>query len=116
MTTTSFKFQCPHCAQRLECDIDLAGREIDCPGCERSLIIPEPPAIKARPNMERGVASTCAVRPRDGRSHILRGVNRVRPGKARDQWLALAGIFLSRLMVWGGIIVPCLLFQSRFSW
>ena len=268
MTTTSFKFQCPHCAQRLECDIDLAGREIDCPGCERSLIIPEPPAIKARPNTEWGIASTCAVRPRDGRSLILlgamlgafagsvislwrspplflrgdelwqggsnlavewmqaicfraifsfwgilgaivggvwarqrflkrlalaapgvapeailaaefnfsassslvlaaaswfldilmwgwlltrppeafhdqggmaitfaiplslilwivggpvalalghRGLERVGAGKARDEWLALAGILLSRLMVWGGIIVPCLLLQSRFG-
>jgi hypothetical protein len=45
-----------------------------------------------------------------------RGFDRVRPGKARDEWLALAGIFLSRLMVWGGILVPCLLFQSLFNW
>jgi hypothetical protein len=37
-----------------------------------------------------------------------RGLDRVRPDKARDQWLALAGIALSRLMLWGGIVVPCL--------
>jgi hypothetical protein len=37
-----------------------------------------------------------------------RGLDRVRPDKARDQWLALAGIALNRLMLWGGIVVPCL--------
>jgi hypothetical protein len=74
MTTTSFKFQCPHCEQRLACDIDSVGREIDCPGCERPLIVPQPGMVEARPKPESGVAPTCAVRPRDWLSHIVLGV------------------------------------------
>ena len=44
-----------------------------------------------------------------------RGLDRVRPDTARDQWLALAGIALSRRMLWGGIVVPCLVLW-RVNW
>jgi hypothetical protein len=54
--------------------MDSAGREIDCPGCERPLIIPQPPMIDNRPKPESGVAPSYAVRPRDWLAHILLGV------------------------------------------
>jgi len=41
-----------------------------------------------------------------------RGLERVRPDTARDQWLALAGIALSRLMLWGGIVMLFLVLRQ----
>jgi hypothetical protein len=34
------KFQCPHCAQRLAAEPEMAGREIACPACAATLTIP----------------------------------------------------------------------------
>jgi nitric oxide reductase large subunit len=44
-----------------------------------------------------------------------RGFDRVRPDKDRDHRLALAGIALSRLMLWGGFVVLCLVL-SQVNW
>ena len=37
---SELKFSCPHCGQHILCDEQLAGREIQCPGCQQVLQIP----------------------------------------------------------------------------
>lgn len=51
----SFKFNCPHCQQRLEADFDMVGKTIPCPTCQKSITIPEPPA----PDSPLKVATAC---------------------------------------------------------
>ena len=43
MMSAKFKFHCPDCHQRIECATELAGREVNCPGCQQPLIVPSPP-------------------------------------------------------------------------
>jgi len=40
---SDFKFHCPHCRQRLQCDERLAGRRIVCPKCQQQVVIPQAP-------------------------------------------------------------------------
>jgi hypothetical protein len=34
------KFTCPHCRQPLEAPIDMGGEALDCPTCNKQLLIP----------------------------------------------------------------------------
>src|SRR4051812_47519895 len=34
------KFPCPHCGQRLSAEADMIGRQIACPVCTNTLIVP----------------------------------------------------------------------------
>ena len=34
------KFECPHCSQRLSAELEMIGRQIQCPACDESLTIP----------------------------------------------------------------------------
>jgi DNA-directed RNA polymerase subunit RPC12/RpoP len=38
-----FKFNCVHCGQRLQCNEQLSGHEIECPSCQKNVIVPWPP-------------------------------------------------------------------------
>ena len=42
--TPEFKFYCTHCDQPLKCETRFAGRQIQCPGCQHLIRIPNPPA------------------------------------------------------------------------
>lgn len=42
--TPEFKFYCSHCDQPLKCEVRFAGRQIQCPGCQHLIRIPNPPA------------------------------------------------------------------------
>jgi DNA-directed RNA polymerase subunit RPC12/RpoP len=42
--TSEFKFYCSHCDQPLKCETRFAGRQIQCPGCQHLIRIPNPPA------------------------------------------------------------------------
>jgi ribosomal protein S27E len=45
-----FKFSCPQCGQRIQCDISYAERQIDCPICQKPIVVPQPPhAVVATP-------------------------------------------------------------------
>lgn len=56
------KFDCPHCAQNLEIADVWSGTSMDCPTCERSLIVPA--LAVAIPVREEGPARTDASQPR----------------------------------------------------
>lgn len=49
-----FKFSCPHCSQRLQCDEQFSGREIQCPGCDHLIRIPAVPGKTADFKPESG--------------------------------------------------------------
>jgi DNA-directed RNA polymerase subunit RPC12/RpoP len=38
-----FKFFCPQCGQRIQCDISYSGRQINCPVCQQIIVVPQPP-------------------------------------------------------------------------
>jgi hypothetical protein len=38
-----FKFECPHCQQRLQCDEELGGKQIQCPSCNVMIRVPISP-------------------------------------------------------------------------
>ncbi|MEY3275355.1 MAG: hypothetical protein RL153_620, partial [Verrucomicrobiota bacterium] len=44
METAEFKFFCSHCDQPLKCEPRFAGRQIQCPGCNHLIRIPNPPS------------------------------------------------------------------------
>lgn len=44
METPEFKFYCAHCDQPLKCETRFAGRQIQCPGCQVLIRIPNPPS------------------------------------------------------------------------
>jgi len=42
-------FECPNCGQELEVDSEAAGTEINCPSCNKKIVIPQPEAAQAGP-------------------------------------------------------------------
>ena len=40
---SEFKFSCPHCGQRIQCEQGYSGRQIACPACQRPFVVPPPP-------------------------------------------------------------------------
>lgn len=58
----SFKFECPHCSQRIAATIELIGTPATCPTCEQALVVPKPPEGKAiaeasAPDRPKGVVA-----------------------------------------------------------
>jgi DNA-directed RNA polymerase subunit RPC12/RpoP len=39
---SEFKFNCNHCGQRMKCEEQFVGREIECPACKRNVVVPWP--------------------------------------------------------------------------
>ena len=35
-----FKFSCPQCGQRIQCDTSYSGRQINCPACQQTVVVP----------------------------------------------------------------------------
>lgn len=44
-----FKFSCPHCSQHIQCDTGYAGMQINCPACQKAIVIPQAPRSAAAP-------------------------------------------------------------------
>ncbi|MCX6967688.1 MAG: PH domain-containing protein [Verrucomicrobia bacterium] len=43
------KFECPHCSQSMESDEVLHGVEVQCPGCNKSFVVPSLPKQPLKP-------------------------------------------------------------------
>jgi hypothetical protein len=43
---SDFKFDCPHCQQRMQVNAQHAGRQTECPACHHLIRIPAPPDAK----------------------------------------------------------------------
>ncbi len=50
-TVSEFKFTCPQCGQHILCDTKWSGREINCPACQQTLVVPSvgPPVSEVTP-------------------------------------------------------------------
>jgi len=42
-----FKFSCPQCGQRIQCDPGYAGAQIECPACKQAIVVPQMSAAPA---------------------------------------------------------------------
>lgn len=82
-----FKFSCPQCGQRIQCDTAYTGAQINCPACQQSITVPQapgaaavpPPIPPSTPPARAGAAApaaarTAAVTPPVKKSHTLRNV------------------------------------------
>jgi len=49
---SQIKFQCSHCGQRLECDGQFAGSQIQCPACNGLILVP-PVLVKTAPALKK---------------------------------------------------------------
>src|ERR1700734_2700945 len=82
-----FKFSCPQCGQNIQCDTGYAGVQINCPGCQQTIIVPQPAGLSAPPALPPAAPSSArasAAAPATNRrtaaaqppvkSHTLRNV------------------------------------------
>lgn len=46
---SEFKFSCPHCGQHIQCDISYSGAQINCPSCQKSIVVPQAPRMVTPP-------------------------------------------------------------------
>src|SRR5512135_3220881 len=44
-----FKFSCPQCGQHIQCDTGYAGSQINCPSCQKTILVPPAPQSAAAP-------------------------------------------------------------------
>jgi DNA-directed RNA polymerase subunit RPC12/RpoP len=44
-----FKFFCPQCGQQVQCDTGYAGTQINCPACQKSIVVPQSSQAAAAP-------------------------------------------------------------------
>jgi hypothetical protein len=44
-----FKFSCPLCQQHILCDTDYSGNRINCPSCQKEIVVPQAPPVAAVP-------------------------------------------------------------------
>jgi len=49
-----FKFNCKHCNQKMQCNENMAGRQIQCPACNHLITIPAVPGQTADHKPEVG--------------------------------------------------------------
>lgn len=56
---SDFKFNCTYCSQHLAATEEMVGRQIECPSCQRSLVIPPP---ENGPGQPRNVPSPAGLR------------------------------------------------------
>jgi len=49
-----FKFNCPHCSQKMQCNEKMSGRQIQCPACDHLITIPVAPGHTAEHKPEVG--------------------------------------------------------------
>jgi hypothetical protein len=38
-----FKFPCPQCGQNIQCDMSYSGAQINCPTCQKAIVVPQAP-------------------------------------------------------------------------
>jgi hypothetical protein len=55
-----FKFSCPQCGQHIQCDTGYAGMQIDCPICQKPIVVPQPP-VREKSRILRNVLFIAAA-------------------------------------------------------
>ena len=52
---TEFAFPCPQCKQRIQCDPSYVGSQINCPVCQKAVVVPPIPLPAAAGTGERAI-------------------------------------------------------------
>ena len=100
-----FKFSCPQCGQRIQCDTSYSGMQINCPVCQKPIAVPQTPLAAAAPVQPPAAASSAIRRGTPalaaGRQSSTRPVS-AKPQAWRNVWVrsALAVVF-SGLVIGG---------------
>jgi endogenous inhibitor of DNA gyrase (YacG/DUF329 family) len=84
---SEFKFSCPQCGQNIQCDTGYAGTQINCPACQKAIVVSPASASAAPPAMpvpsqsapssaiRRGTPVLAAAQPPvRAKSHTLRKI------------------------------------------
>jgi len=84
---SEFKFFCPQCGQRIQCDTAYVGKQINCPVCQQAVVVPPappsattpampvPPQAAPSPAIRRGAPVIAAAQPPvRAKSRTLRNV------------------------------------------
>ena len=78
-----FKFSCPQCGQHIQCNTSYAGRQIDCPICQKPIVVPPapptaapvPPQAAPSSAIRRGTPVLAAAQPPvRAKSHTLQKI------------------------------------------
>src|SRR5688572_2752703 len=56
LSMSAMKFSCPGCAQHIECDAGYAGMQVNCPSCQKAMIVPGAAPAPAAVMQPAGVA------------------------------------------------------------
>ena len=43
------KFSCPQCNQHIQCDVSYSGMQINCPSCQKAIVVPQAPQPASAP-------------------------------------------------------------------
>ena len=49
---TEFKFPCPECRRYIQCDVCYAGSQIQCPGCQKTIMVPPASPVPDRQSIQ----------------------------------------------------------------
>ena len=71
-TSSEFRFSCPQCKGIIQCDTSYVGSRIECPICQKSIIVPPVPRMEASPGeltlklkkstlIKAGIIAACAL-------------------------------------------------------
>src|SRR5580658_5400307 len=65
---SEFKFACPHCSQRLQCDESFSGRQIQCPSCNHLIRVPSIPGQTVKYDPQSGMTWATHIPPPKAKS------------------------------------------------
>ena len=86
-TNREFKFACPVCHQHIECDVEAAGSQIECPTCFKQIIVPKAPSGATTKLILRG------TQPKATPSRLATGIKPVpQPLAAHTSLITLATV------------------------
>lgn len=102
---SAFKFNCPHCQQRLEPPPELYGQTIDCPACHGRIQIPSPATPVIQPETAPRVQSRVTAAPPPVPAHAALPQPRPFKPERSGNWLDRQAVRYSEWMFWVHLII-----------
>ena len=102
---SAFKFNCPHCQQRLEPPPELYGQAIECPACHGRIQIPFPAVRAVQPVTAPAVQPRIAAPPPPMPARSARPELRPFKPERAGNWLDGQAVRYSEWMFWVHLIV-----------
>lgn len=104
---SEFKFFCPQCGQHILCDTGYSGQQINCPICQKAIVVPHPPAAAPVPPQAAPVytplpsAAPAAGRPYAG-APVARPAAPVSSSAVKNILITVAAVLLLAALGVGG--------------